>query len=69
MSSQPPATLEWIGDAGSGCLRLIEQTRLPAECVYLDCRDVQVLRDAIVRLAVRVHTRSVLRPGCVRASR
>ncbi len=46
-------TLEWVGDAASGCLRLIDQTRLPVETVYLDCRDVPTLFEAIRSLRVR----------------
>ena len=50
--SQPFATLEWIGNQ-SGYLRLLDQTRLPAETVYLECRTVEDVWDAIRRLAVR----------------
>lgn len=46
-------TLEWIGDARSGFLRLLDQTRLPTEVTYLDCHDVQSVWDAIKRLSVR----------------
>ncbi len=45
-------TLEWIGGA-DGHLRLIDQTRLPSELVYLDCHDVKTLFEAIQRLRVR----------------
>jgi methylthioribose-1-phosphate isomerase len=45
--------IEWIGDADSGWLRLLDQTRLPGETVYLDCRDVEQVWQAIKRLAVR----------------
>jgi methylthioribose-1-phosphate isomerase len=44
-----PATLSWDGAR----LRLLDQTRLPADEVYLDVDDVAVLEDAILRLAVR----------------
>lgn len=47
-----PRTLEWIGDT-NGCLRLIDQTRLPGELVYLDCRDVDTVWEAIKMLRVR----------------
>ena len=51
---EPPVkVLEWIGDARSGCLRLLDQTRLPAETVFVECRDTLALRDAIRRLVVR----------------
>ncbi len=45
--------IEWTGTAKSGHLRLLDQTRLPAEQVYLDCRTVQDVWDAIKRLSVR----------------
>lgn len=43
--------LEWVDT--SGTLRLIDQTRLPADEVYLDVRTVDVLVKAIKDLAVR----------------
>ncbi|MCW8133761.1 MAG: S-methyl-5-thioribose-1-phosphate isomerase [Planctomycetota bacterium] len=50
MSTLPfPPTLEWLGDR----LRLLDQTRLPAEETYLETRDVASLCDAIKRLVVR----------------
>lgn len=45
--------LEWIGNGLSGHLRMLDQTRLPEEEFYLDCRDVQTVWDAIQRLSVR----------------
>ncbi|MCA9754256.1 MAG: S-methyl-5-thioribose-1-phosphate isomerase [Candidatus Eisenbacteria bacterium] len=42
-------TVEW----NDGAVRLIDQTRLPHEEIYLDIRDTSVLIDAIARLAVR----------------
>ena len=45
--------IEWIGDAATGHLRLLDQTRLPNEQVYLDCHDVQSVWEAIKRLSVR----------------
>jgi len=45
--------IEWIGDGLSGYLKLLDQTRLPEEEFYIDCRDVQAVWDAIQRLAVR----------------
>jgi methylthioribose-1-phosphate isomerase len=43
-------TIEWIGDIDG---HLLDQTRLPAEMVYLECRTVEVVWEAIRRLAVR----------------
>ncbi len=52
--SQPPLhPIAWIGDAASGHLRLLDQTVLPQQEIYLDCRDVQSVWDAIKRLSVR----------------
>ena len=45
--------MQWVGDARTGHLRLLDQTRLPVETVYLECTDVQAVWDAIKRLSVR----------------
>lgn len=45
-------TLEWRGDS-DGHLVLLDQTRLPAETVYLDCRTAEDVWNAIRRLSVR----------------
>ena len=45
--------IEWVGDASTGWLRLLDQTRLPQDEIYLDCREVQPVWDAIKRLSVR----------------
>lgn len=47
-----PRTLEWIGDE-RGHLRLIDQTRLPTELVYRDCRSAEDVWEAIRTLRVR----------------
>jgi methylthioribose-1-phosphate isomerase len=49
----PVKVVEWIGDAVRGYVRLLDQTMLPAETSYVDCRDAQALWDAIRRLVVR----------------
>ncbi len=51
--SPSPGTLRWSGDAATGCLRLLDQTRLPAECVEIDCRTVEQVWEAIRSLRVR----------------
>lgn len=48
-ASQLPPTLSWNGAA----LRLLDQTRLPAEEQYIDVTQAGVLEDAIQRLVVR----------------
>lgn len=47
-----PKTLEWIGGI-DGHLRLLDQTRLPSEIVYRDCRSVQEVWESIRSLRVR----------------
>ena len=44
--------VKWIGDM-DGYLELVDQRRLPAEFVKLQCRDVETLFEAIKTLAVR----------------
>ncbi len=48
-----PRNIEWVGDAETGFLRLLDQTVLPNQVVYLECKDVQSVWDAIKRLSVR----------------
>jgi methylthioribose-1-phosphate isomerase len=47
-----PQTLQWIGDA-AGFLRLIDQTLLPNQLQFLDCRSTADTWNAISRLSVR----------------
>ncbi|MCL6639262.1 MAG: S-methyl-5-thioribose-1-phosphate isomerase [Firmicutes bacterium] len=44
-------TMRWSEE--ENCLELLDQTRLPAETVYLKCRDYRDVAAAIKRLAVR----------------
>lgn len=53
MNETPPKTLEWIGDESTGFLRLLDQTKLPRETTFLDCRDIEAVWHAIKRLSVR----------------
>ncbi len=48
----PVPTIEWMGGV-DGCVRMIDQTRLPVELVFLECRDVPTLWEAIKALRVR----------------
>ena len=41
-----PRTIAWIGGA-DGHVRLIDQTQLPTEVVYRDCRTVEEIWEAI----------------------
>jgi methylthioribose-1-phosphate isomerase len=45
-------TIQWVGGIG-GHLQLLDQTRLPAEVVYLECRTVDDVWQAIRQLSVR----------------
>ena len=45
-------TLRWVGGV-DGHLRLLDQTRLPVECVEIECRDVESVWEAIRSLRVR----------------
>ena len=47
-----PRTIEWVGGL-DGFVRMVDQTRLPGETVYLECRTVEDVWQAIRRLAVR----------------
>jgi methylthioribose-1-phosphate isomerase len=47
-----PATIRWHGDV-DGHLVLLDQTRLPAETVFLECRMVEDVWQAIRQLCVR----------------
>jgi methylthioribose-1-phosphate isomerase len=47
-----PRTIQWVGDA-NGFVRLIDQTLLPTELAYRDCRTVEEVWEAIRSLRVR----------------
>lgn len=49
----PVKVIEWIGDARRGYLRLLDQTRLPTETCFIDCKDTLAVWEAIRRLSVR----------------
>jgi methylthioribose-1-phosphate isomerase len=53
MTNDQIQTIRWAGDAATGYLRLIDQTRLPTEYVEMDCRDVEAVWEAIKSLRVR----------------
>jgi methylthioribose-1-phosphate isomerase len=46
-------TVQWVGDATSGFLRLIDQTLLPTEYLEIELRDVPAVWEAIKSLRVR----------------
>ncbi len=52
MQLRAPSPMQWIDEHG-GFLRLVDQTRLPSELVYVDCRDVNSVWEAIKSLQVR----------------
>ena len=43
----------WVGDAATGHLKMVDQTRLPTEHLEIDCRDVPAVWEAIKSLRVR----------------
>lgn len=45
--------IQWVADDAGGFLRLLDQTRLPAELSHVDCRSTQDVWNAIRRLSVR----------------
>lgn len=49
----PVPVVAWVGDAHAGLLRLLDQTRLPTDLAFLECRDLACAWDAIRRLVVR----------------
>ena len=48
----PTDTIRWSCDL-SGCVELVDQTRLPGEFVYLACRTAEEMWQAIKTLTVR----------------
>jgi methylthioribose-1-phosphate isomerase len=48
----PFRTLEWVGGT-DGFLRLLDQTLLPGQVAYRDCRTLEEVREAICMLRVR----------------
>ena len=47
-----PKSIEWIGGT-DGHVRIIDQTRLPSELIFIECRDAAAIREAIKQLRVR----------------
>lgn len=47
------STISWIGDAATGYARLIDQTLLPTQLEYRDCKTVEEMWEAIKVLRVR----------------
>jgi len=48
-----PRAIEWVGNADSGFLKILDQTRLPTEVEFRDCRTVEDVSEAIRSLRVR----------------
>ncbi len=48
-----PPTLQWLGTPENGHLRLLDQTQLPLQCRFRDCRRVEDVIEAIRSLRVR----------------
>jgi methylthioribose-1-phosphate isomerase len=52
MTNTAPKSVAWRGNV-DGCLVLLDQTKLPGECTFLDCLDVPTVWEAIKQLRVR----------------
>src|SRR5205823_1029043 len=48
----PPRTIAWVGDT-TGFVRILDQTLLPTQVAYHDCRTVEEVWEAIKVLRVR----------------
>src|SRR5436309_5156303 len=48
----PPRTIAWVGDT-TGFVRILDQTLLPTQVAYRDCRTVEEVWEAIKVLRVR----------------
>jgi methylthioribose-1-phosphate isomerase len=48
-----PRTIQWVGGAADGHVRLLDQTLLPTRLEYRDCRTVEEVWEAIRSLRVR----------------
>jgi methylthioribose-1-phosphate isomerase len=53
MTEHQLQTVRWEGDAATGRLHLIDQTRLPTQSVEIECPDVPAVWEAIRSLRVR----------------
>ena len=65
--SDAPRTIAWVGDI-LGHVRLIDQTLLPTQLVYRDCRTVEEVWEAIRMLRVRAPRLSAWRQPWVSSS-
>lgn len=52
MANTAPKSVMWRGEVDGG-LVLLDQTKLPSECTFLDCVDVPTVWEAIKQLRVR----------------
>jgi methylthioribose-1-phosphate isomerase len=53
VASPAVETVVWVGDAANGRVRMIDQTLLPTELLYLELSDVPAIWEAIRALRVR----------------
>ena len=52
MQGTLPKSIEWVGRL-DGYVSMIDQTRLPADLVMIECRDKDTMREAIKQLQIR----------------
>src|SRR6266404_4310003 len=53
MKTLYPRTVAWVGGDVNGHVRLVDQTLLPTQLEYIDCRSVEQVWEAIRMLRVR----------------
>ncbi len=51
-AGKTPLAIDWIGGV-DGTLRMLDQTKLPTEILFIDCQDVETVWEGIKMLRVR----------------
>ncbi|MBY0587413.1 S-methyl-5-thioribose-1-phosphate isomerase [bacterium] len=52
-AGRTPLAIDWVGDVATGSLRMLDQTKLPTEILFIDCQDVETVWEGIKMLRVR----------------
>jgi methylthioribose-1-phosphate isomerase len=52
-AGKTPLAIDWIGDIATGELRMLDQTKLPTEILFINCLDVETVWEGIKMLRVR----------------
>lgn len=53
MQAKEHRTVQWVGDANTGCIKTIDQAKLPGEFCWHECRNVDEARHCISTMIVR----------------